>query len=80
MFFVTFLQNFTDGRSNSLDENDIKLLAGEVVVARAQNVLMFDPVSDTKKGISGILAVTNFKLTFLTANVHSEVKYDILTL
>lgn len=55
-------------RRNSLIENNIKLLSGEVLIAEAQSVLMFSPVSDLKQGISGVLSVTNFKLTFLTSD------------
>lgn len=40
--------------------------AGEVVIAEAQNVLLFAPVSEQKQGKSGSLWVTNFKLTFVT--------------
>lgn len=39
---------------------------GEVVIAEAQNVLMFAPVSEQKQGKSGTLSVTNFKLSFVT--------------
>jgi len=42
-------------------------LPGEVLIAEAQSVLMFLPVSDLKQGISGVLSVTNFKLTFVTS-------------
>ncbi|XP_018352124.1 PREDICTED: myotubularin-related protein 10-B isoform X2 [Trachymyrmex septentrionalis] len=61
------LQTFSSSRRNSLVENSIKLLPGEVLIAEAQSVLMFLPVSDLKQGISGILSVTNFKLTFVTS-------------
>jgi myotubularin-related protein 10/11/12 len=43
------------------------LFKGEVVIAEAQNVLLFAPVSEQKQGKSGSLSVTNFKLTFVTA-------------
>jgi myotubularin-related protein 10/11/12 len=36
------------------------------VIAEAQNVLLFAPVSEQKQGKSGSLSVTNFKLTFVT--------------
>lgn len=55
-------------RRNSLIENTIKLLPGEVLIAEAQSVLMFSPVSDLKQGTSGVLSVTNFKLTFITSD------------
>lgn len=51
----------------------MKLLPGEAVVAKAQNVLMFEPVSESKQGISGVLAVTNFKLSFVTADDNRDV-------
>ncbi|XP_054016584.1 myotubularin-related protein 10-B isoform X1 [Hylaeus anthracinus] len=53
-------------RRNSVSENNIKLLPGEILVTDAQSVLMFSPVSNLKQGTSGILSVTNFKLTFIT--------------
>ncbi|XP_050464297.1 myotubularin-related protein 10-B isoform X2 [Cataglyphis hispanica] len=62
------MQTFSSSRRNSLIENSIKLLPGEVLIAEAQSVLMFSPVSDLKQGISGILSVTNFKLTFITSD------------
>jgi len=60
-------QTFSSSRRDSLIENSIKLLPGEVLIAEAQSVLMFSPVSDLKQGISGALSVTNFKLTFVTS-------------
>ncbi|KAG8041949.1 hypothetical protein G9C98_007253 [Cotesia typhae] len=60
------MQQINSSRRNSVNDNNVKLLPGEVVIAEAQSVLMFSPVSDLKQGISGILAVTNFKLTFIT--------------
>ncbi|XP_025263877.1 myotubularin-related protein 10-B isoform X2 [Camponotus floridanus] len=62
------MQTFSSSRRNSLIENSIKLLPGEVLIAEAQSVLMFSPVSDLKQGTSGILSVTNFKLTFITSD------------
>ncbi|XP_046474345.1 myotubularin-related protein 10-B isoform X1 [Neodiprion pinetum] len=53
---------------DSLSENSMKLLAGELLIAKAQNVLMFAPVGDLTQGISGILSVTNFKLSFVTTD------------
>lgn len=55
-------------RRDSLSENKIKLLPGELLIGEAQNVLMFSPVGDLKQGISGTLSVTNFKLTFITSD------------
>ncbi|XP_063991002.1 myotubularin-related protein 10-B [Diachasmimorpha longicaudata] len=62
------MQNMQMSRRDSLGENKIKLLPGEVLIAEAQNVLMFSPVGDLKQGISGTLSVTNFKLTFITSD------------
>lgn len=38
-----------------------------MVVAEAHSVLLFTPVSDKKNGKLGVLVVTNFKLSFITA-------------
>lgn len=62
------MQPLGSSRRNSLSENNIKLLPGESFVTKAQNVLMFSPVSDLNQGTSGILSVTNFKLTFVTTD------------
>ena len=57
--------------SIQLDNN---YFTGEAVVAEAQNVLMYAPVSE-KQGKSGILTVTNFKLSFVTTEErHREVR------
>lgn len=60
------MQTLSSSRRSSLNENNVKLLPGEIVIAEAQGVLMFSPVGDLKQGTSGILSVTNFKLTFIT--------------
>ncbi|KAI5730573.1 hypothetical protein M8J76_015286 [Diaphorina citri] len=52
---------------SSLEQLSPKLLLGEMVIAEAQNVLLFTPVSDHKTGQSGVLFVTNFKLSFVTS-------------
>lgn len=71
------LQPLGSSRRNSLYENNVKLLLGEVLIAKAQNVLMFAPVGDLTQGISGVLSVTNFKLSFLTTDdTNSEVSPD----
>uniref|UniRef100_A0A8D8YZH2 Myotubularin-related protein 12 n=1 Tax=Cacopsylla melanoneura TaxID=428564 RepID=A0A8D8YZH2_9HEMI len=51
-----------------LEQFTPKLLSGEMVVAEAQNVLLYRPVSDHKSGQSGVLFVTNFKLSFVTSD------------
>lgn len=68
------LQDIDSDRQNSINENSIKLLRGEAVVTTAQNVLMFEPVSESKQGTSGMLSVTNFKLTFITADDNADVR------
>ncbi|KAK7116333.1 hypothetical protein V1264_002029 [Littorina saxatilis] len=47
------------------------LLPGEQVICQAENTLRFAPYSDRKQGISGNLFVTNFKVTFVTADKSS---------
>ncbi|XP_011501148.1 PREDICTED: myotubularin-related protein 10-B [Ceratosolen solmsi marchali] len=70
------MQNLGSSRRNSINENSIKLLPGEAVVAKGQNVLMFEPVSESKQGISGVLSITNFKLTFVTADDNGDDIYQ----
>ncbi|XP_003246575.1 myotubularin-related protein 10-B [Acyrthosiphon pisum] len=45
-----------------------KLHPGEMIIAEAQSVLLFTPVNEQKTGISGVLFVTNFRLSFITSN------------
>ena len=45
--------------------------AGEQVITHAENALRFAPYSDRKQGISGNLFVTNFKVSFVTADKSS---------
>lgn len=47
-------------------------LPGEIMVARARKVLRFSAMTESKSGISGILYVTNFRVSFLTINSSSE--------
>ncbi|XP_025829876.1 myotubularin-related protein 10-B-like [Agrilus planipennis] len=67
------------GFTSYLDESELesvtlsdlqktKLLDGETLVAEAQKVLLFAPLSDHKRGTLGILTVTTFKLAFACAN------------
>lgn len=44
-----------------------RILPGEMIIAEAQNVLLFTPVTSQKTGKSGVLTVTNFKLSFVTS-------------
>ena len=54
-------------QNQRLDENpEPTLLPGEIIVAQAKNVLRFDAMAERKSGISGVLYVTNFRVTFLT--------------
>ncbi|XP_076652050.1 myotubularin-related protein 10-B [Halictus rubicundus] len=66
------MQPLGSSRRNSLSENSVKLLPGEILVTSAQSVLMFSPVSDLKQGTSGNLSVTNFKLSFVTTDDTNE--------
>lgn len=43
-----------------------------MTIAEAQNVLMFSPVTENKQGKSGVLLVTNFKLSFVTTEEHTK--------
>ena len=47
-------------------------LPGEIVVARAENVLRFGAMTESKSGIAGVLYVTNFRVTFLTTSSSSK--------
>lgn len=44
------------------------IILGEMVVAEAENVLLFTPVKEKKTGKSGVLFVTNFRLSFVTSH------------
>lgn len=52
------------------------LLPGEIVVAKAINVLRFQTMADRKSGISGVLYATNFRMSFLTRNPSAETKLN----
>lgn len=39
-----------------------------MIIAEAQNVLLFTPVNEQKTGQSGVLFVTNFRLSFVTTH------------
>ncbi|XP_058792029.1 myotubularin-related protein 10-B isoform X2 [Phymastichus coffea] len=70
------MQDINSDRENSINLNSIKLLRGEAIVTTAQNVLMFEPVSESKQGMSGMLSVTNFKLAFVTADDSADDLYQ----
>ncbi|KAK7574342.1 hypothetical protein V9T40_011533 [Parthenolecanium corni] len=44
-----------------------KILPGEMLIAEAQSVLLFTPTTSQKTGKSGVLTVTNFRLSFVTS-------------
>ncbi|CAH0558932.1 unnamed protein product [Brassicogethes aeneus] len=50
------------------DLQQTKLLDGETTVSTANNVMLFNTLSDKKKGTYGILTVTTFKLSFACAS------------
>ncbi|GLV43995.1 uncharacterized protein CBL_12709 [Carabus blaptoides fortunei] len=54
----------------NLNDTHAKLMPGEVLIAEAQNVVMFNPMADQKPGghLYGVLSVTNFKLSFIRAD------------
>lgn len=52
------------------------LLPGEIVVAKAINVLRFQTMADRKSGISGVLYATNFRMSFLTRNPSAETQLN----
>lgn len=52
------------------------LLPGEIVVAKAINVLRFQTMANRKSGISGVLYATNFRMSFLTRNPSTETQLN----
>ncbi|KAG1655281.1 hypothetical protein GQR58_024625 [Nymphon striatum] len=60
-------------KSDELDSTlNPQIIPGEVVIAFAENVLKFDAFSNEKRGLSGSLFCTNFKLSFVTAESFSQ--------
>lgn len=45
----------------------INLISGETIVCEAQRVLMYSPLTDRTRSITGVLTVTTFKLSFASA-------------
>ncbi len=43
------------------------MVLGEMIIAEAKKVLLFTPVAGQKTGKSGVLTVTNFRLSFVTS-------------
>ncbi|GLH04981.1 Uncharacterized protein GBIM_10624 [Gryllus bimaculatus] len=66
------LQSLNVSGDDSFSDLNPRLLTGEMVVAEAQKVLLFAPVSSNNKGKSGTLSVTNFKLSFVTTEERSR--------
>lgn len=50
-----------------------------MIIAEAQSVLLFTPVNEQKTGVSGVLFVTNFRLSFVTSN-EKHLKVNLLFL
>ncbi|XP_059174650.1 myotubularin-related protein 10-B-like isoform X2 [Physella acuta] len=81
--FKSYLNNFEmkeKGKAEEVEKvasaffdnlHEPKKLQGERVIAGADSVLMFAPFSNRKQGISGHLFVTNFKISFVTADKSS---------
>ncbi|PSN49432.1 Myotubularin-related protein 10-B [Blattella germanica] len=72
MLFSGLFQSLNTSGEDSFTELNPRLLPGEVVIAEAQNVLLFAPVSEQKQGKSGNLSVTNFKLSFVTTEERTK--------
>lgn len=53
------------------------LLPGEIMVCEVPNVLRFDPMGESKHGISGVLCATNFRVSFITAGNHANKRRSI---
>ncbi|XP_069689559.1 myotubularin-related protein 10-B isoform X2 [Periplaneta americana] len=72
-------QSLNTSGEDSFSELNPRLLPGEVVIAEAQNVLLFAPVSEQKQGKSGNLSVTNYKLTFVTTEERQRENMKVLS-
>lgn len=70
--------NKDSGFKSYIDENELesitlddsqktKILNGETLVCEANKVLKYEPLSDRKKSVVGVLTVTTFKLSFVSA-------------
>lgn len=73
----------TSNEDSFSDQLTVRLLPGESLVSEAQNVLMFAQVRERKQGKSGLLCVTNFKLSFITTDEKSKTEVafqDVLQL
>lgn len=53
------------------------LLPGEIMVCEVPNVLRFDAMGENKKGISGVLCATNFRVSFITAGMYGNRRQSI---
>uniref|UniRef100_A0A1B6ECB3 Myotubularin phosphatase domain-containing protein n=1 Tax=Clastoptera arizonana TaxID=38151 RepID=A0A1B6ECB3_9HEMI len=64
--------SFNTSTDESSDQLTPRCLPGEMTIAEAQNVLWFSPVTENKQGKSGVLFVTNFKLSFVTTEEYTK--------
>ena len=55
----------------------VVVCAGEQIITQAESALRFAPYSDRKQGISGNLFVTNFKVSFVTADKSSYTDKEV---
>lgn len=53
------------------------LLPGELMVCEVPNVLRFNAMGEKKKGMSGVLCATNFRVSFVTAGTGSSRRQSI---
>ncbi|XP_050542785.1 myotubularin-related protein 10-B [Daktulosphaira vitifoliae] len=82
--FISYIGLDDDEKSSSCETSFIeyelspKLHPGEMIIAEAQNVLLFTPVNENKSGQSGVLFVTNFRLSFVTSQEKQleDIKYQ----
>ncbi|XP_077989112.1 myotubularin-related protein 10-like isoform X2 [Glandiceps talaboti] len=74
--YVDLKSDVTKAAEDVFDKtSEPKLLSGEIVIAKAHNVLKYNSYGDLKHGISGALFCTNFKISFVTAERSS---YDLM--
>lgn len=56
------------------------LSPGELIIRQAPNVLKFDTFSGQKRGITGSLTCTNFKISFVSSNKPNQKTVSVLSL
>ncbi|KAL5005209.1 hypothetical protein ScPMuIL_018665 [Solemya velum] len=59
-----------------LEDASPPMLPGECLLQKAESALKFTPFTDRKKGISGSLFVTNFKISFMTSDRSSYIEQN----